>query len=50
MHPWYEVTCTGCHGGDPAATTVAAAHVRPLRSLPNDERLLPAVCAQVLDA
>ena len=41
MHPWYEITCTECHGGDPQATTAATAHVRAARALPADERILP---------
>lgn len=26
-HPWFQVSCTGCHGGDPAARTKETAHV-----------------------
>jgi hypothetical protein len=28
-HPWEPLTCTECHGGNPAASTRAAAHVDP---------------------
>ena len=41
MHPWFELSCTACHGGDPEATTKEAAHVRPRQALPRDERVLP---------
>lgn len=41
MHPWEPLTCTQCHGGNPKAETKEAAHVRPLKPLPNDERVLP---------
>ena len=41
MHPWYAVTCTGCHGGNPDATEIILAHVRETVPLPNDERILP---------
>ncbi len=42
-HPWAELTCTRCHGGNAAASTRAAAHVSPsdgpeyLKSLTSDE-------------
>ena len=41
MHPWFELSCTACHGGDPKAVTKEEAHVRPHRPLPADERVLP---------
>ncbi len=41
MHPWHELSCTACHGGDPRATRKEQAHVRPRAAPPNDERLLP---------
>lgn len=41
MHPWQELTCTACHGGDPQASKKEQAHVRPRVTPPNDERLLP---------
>jgi hypothetical protein len=41
MHPWERITCSGCHGGEPAATRKEAAHVRARSPPPNDERLLP---------
>ena len=41
MHPWQAITCSGCHGGDPAAAKKEQAHVRPRATPPNDERLLP---------
>lgn len=41
MHPWAELSCTDCHGGDPKAETKEAAHVKPRKALPNDERVLP---------
>ncbi len=28
-HPWAELTCTDCHGGNPAASTRGTAHVPP---------------------
>ncbi len=28
-HPWASLTCTDCHGGDPAASTRQDAHVSP---------------------
>jgi hypothetical protein len=41
MHPWEPLTCTDCHGGDPKAETAEAAHVKPKKPLPADERVLP---------
>jgi LVIVD repeat-containing protein len=41
MHPWYEVSCTGCHGGDGQARKKEQAHVRPAQKPPNDERIVP---------
>ena len=41
MHPWYELTCTACHGGDGTATDQRLAHVSPRRPPPADERLWP---------
>lgn len=41
MHPWEPLSCTDCHGGDPKAETREAAHVKPKKPLPNDERVLP---------
>jgi hypothetical protein len=41
MHPWHDLTCTACHGGDPRATKKDQAHVKPRSTPPNDERLLP---------
>jgi hypothetical protein len=28
IHPWFELTCVDCHGGDGLANTVRGAHVR----------------------
>lgn len=42
-HPWVELSCTDCHGGDGAATTLSAAHVDAagapdyLRNLTSDQ-------------
>lgn len=41
MHPWEELSCTTCHGGDGTAETKEKAHVAPRRKLPGDERVLP---------
>jgi len=38
MHPWAELSCTGCHGGDGAAREKEKAHVAPRQPIPNDER------------
>jgi hypothetical protein len=41
IHPGFPLSCVDCHGGDPKATDVERAHVRPSRPVPNDERVLP---------
>ncbi|MSR47059.1 MAG: hypothetical protein EXS13_08340 [Planctomycetes bacterium] len=41
MHPWHELSCTACHGGDAKAVRKEQAHVRPHVAPPHDERLLP---------
>lgn len=38
------ITCTSCHGGDPAATTVAGAHAGGFRGVPA-RRAIPRLCA-----
>ncbi len=44
IHHLENVTCSDCHGGDPAAREVAAAHRKDFRSLSN--RLeVPEMCA-----
>ncbi len=40
MHPWEPLTCTQCHGGDPAARTKDRAHVEPRIGWPKDERVM----------
>ncbi len=44
VHQSEGVTCTACHGGDPNATTVAAAHRAPFRGAPK-RRDIPPLCA-----
>jgi predicted CXXCH cytochrome family protein len=44
VHKGEGITCTSCHGGDPNATTVAAAHRAPFRGAPR-RRDIPALCA-----
>lgn len=41
MHPWLPLSCTDCHGGNGAATTLEDAHVTPRFGWPPDERVLP---------
>ncbi|NUN48742.1 MAG: hypothetical protein HUU15_07945 [Candidatus Brocadiae bacterium] len=41
MHPWFPISCVGCHGGNGAATRKELAHVRPREAVPVDERVLP---------
>jgi len=38
MHPWEELSCTDCHGGDGDAKNKEDAHVQARQRLPNDER------------
>lgn len=40
MHPWFPISCIGCHGGNGSATTLPSAHVKPKEPPPNDERVL----------
>ncbi|MBI3272889.1 MAG: hypothetical protein HYZ53_28130 [Planctomycetes bacterium] len=42
MHPWAKIGCADCHGGDPDATEKEKAHVAATKTIPNDERVLPA--------
>jgi predicted CXXCH cytochrome family protein len=44
VHHTEGVGCVACHGGDPAATTVAAAHRAPFRGAPA-RRDIPKLCA-----
>ena len=44
VHLTEGVDCVACHGGDPAATTAAAAHGRGFRGAPR-RRDVPALCA-----
>jgi hypothetical protein len=44
IHRTEGVACASCHGGDPAATTVAAAHGAGFRGVPR-RRDIPALCA-----
>jgi hypothetical protein len=41
MHPWFELSCTDCHGGDASARDKERAHVPPTQPVPRDERVLP---------
>ncbi len=40
MHPWEPISCTGCHGGNGAATGKDDAHVAPRLGWYTDERVL----------
>ena len=40
MHPWQELSCVDCHGGDASAKDKLSAHV-PEPELDDDERVLP---------
>ncbi|MEK7469042.1 MAG: hypothetical protein AAB074_16835 [Planctomycetota bacterium] len=40
MHPWFPISCVGCHGGDGKATVKGTAHVKPKGALPVDERVV----------
>jgi hypothetical protein len=42
IHPAQHLPCVTCHGGDGTATTKEKAHVQPLETPPNDERVLAA--------
>ncbi|HZU98464.1 MAG TPA: hypothetical protein VFF73_17295 [Planctomycetota bacterium] len=42
VHPAAHLTCVSCHGGDATATTKEKAHVQPIETPPNDERVLAA--------
>jgi hypothetical protein len=42
IHPGEHLSCTVCHGGDANATTKEKAHVQPIDTVPNDERVLDA--------
>ena len=44
VHLREGIGCTSCHGGDPAASTVAAAHRGGFRGVPR-RRQIPALCA-----
>jgi predicted CXXCH cytochrome family protein len=44
VHRSEGVPCSSCHGGDPSATTVAAAHGRTFHGVPA-RRAIPALCA-----
>ena len=44
IHHLENVSCSDCHGGDPAAREVAAAHQRDFRSL-SDRLEVPQMCA-----
>lgn len=41
MHPWFELSCVDCHGGDATASEKERAHVQPSQPVPRDERVLP---------
>ncbi len=41
MHAVFPLTCVECHGGNATAATKEAAHPGSIRSIPNDERVLP---------
>ncbi len=44
VHKSEGIGCVACHGGDPNATTIAAAHRAPFRGTPR-RRDIPALCA-----
>ena len=39
MHPWFNVSCVDCHGGDGQAVTIDRAHVDPRHGWYDDERV-----------
>ena len=41
MHPGFALSCTDCHGGDPAATVKSLAHVAPSAVRKADARVAP---------
>ena len=44
VHHREGIACTSCHGGDPAASTVAGAHGKGFRGVPK-RRDIPTLCA-----
>ena len=39
MHPWQQLSCTECHGGDARSSIKDNAHVQPRVGWPEDERV-----------